>query len=110
MTDRDDVWVPEACRLPAVERPLRVTEFDELFATGLRRQTRVSPTKLRWSLDPAVEQVARELTTRETACCSFFSFSFSPSGDVLTVEVKVPPAQVAVLDALATRAAERAGR
>ena len=26
-------WVPEACTLPTVEQPVRVAEFDELFAT-----------------------------------------------------------------------------
>ncbi|WP_245718914.1 hypothetical protein [Micromonospora rhizosphaerae] len=41
---RDDDWVPEACTLPTAERPLRVAEFDELFATALRGQTRLSPT------------------------------------------------------------------
>jgi hypothetical protein len=29
-------WVPEACTLPTVEQPLRVAEFDDLFATALR--------------------------------------------------------------------------
>jgi hypothetical protein len=60
---------------------------------------------LRWSLDPAVEDVARDLTARETECCSFFTFTFSSPGEVLTVDVEVTPAQVAVLDALARRAA-----
>ena len=30
-----EVWVPEACTLPTVEQPLRLAEFDSLFATGL---------------------------------------------------------------------------
>ena len=96
--------MPEACTLPTVDRPLRLKEFDDLFATRLRGLSRVSPTVLRWSLDPAIEEVARDLTARETECCSFFSFTFSSPGEVLTVDVEVPPAQVAVLDALATRA------
>lgn len=105
MTDIDEVWVAEACTLPTVDQPLRLSEFDELFATSLRGLSRVSPTVLRWSLDPADEEVARDLTARETECCSFFSFTFSSPGDVLTVDVDVPEAQVAVLDALASRAA-----
>ena len=105
MTDLNEVWVPEACTLPTVDQPLRLKEFDDLFATSLRGLTRVSPTMLRWSLDPAAEGVARDLTARETECCLFFSFTFSPADDVLTVDVEVPPAQVAVLNALATRAA-----
>lgn len=105
MTDIDEVWVPQACTLPTVDRPLRLSEFDDLLATSLRGLSRVSPTVLRWSLDPAAEEVARDLTQRETECCSFFSFTFSSPADVLNVEVEVPPAHVAVLDALATRAA-----
>ena len=37
-------WVPEACTLPTVEQPLRVAEFDELFATAVRPVERVDLT------------------------------------------------------------------
>jgi hypothetical protein len=33
MTSDDRVWVPQACTLPTVERPLRLAEFNDLFAT-----------------------------------------------------------------------------
>lgn len=102
--------MPEACTLPTVDRPLRLSEFDELFAASLRGLSRVSPTVLRWSLDPAAEEVARDLTAKGIECCSFFSFTFSSQGEMLTVDVEVPPAQVAVLDGLATRAAEMGRR
>ena len=45
-------WVPEACTLPTVEQPLRLIEFDELFATALWGQARIGRAVLRWSLDP----------------------------------------------------------
>jgi hypothetical protein len=61
-------------------------------------------------LDPAAEAVARDLTARETACCSFFRFSFTPGGDTLRLDVEVPETQVEVLDALAARAAGRVPR
>jgi hypothetical protein len=32
---------------------------------------------LRRRLDPASETTARDLAGRETACCSFFSFTFA---------------------------------
>ena len=105
MTDLGDVWVPEACILPTVDRPLRLAEFDDLFGAGLMAQTRVSPHVLRWSLDPQVEDVARNLTARETQCCSFFTFTFTPGFEALHVDIEVPAAQVKVLDALAARAA-----
>jgi hypothetical protein len=97
----DEVWVPEACTLPTVERPGRVAAFDGLLAEGLRRQERVGPTVLRWLLDPAVEGRARELAAREQDCCAFFDFAFAPSEDGLVVEVRVPDAYAPVLDGLA---------
>jgi hypothetical protein len=84
-----------------------LAEFDEMFATALREQSRPEPTRLRWRLDPDAEARTRELIARESACCEFFTFSFGTGGDGgLTLEVRVPPAQVEVLDALAARAAQ----
>lgn len=105
MTSDDQVWVPEACTLPTVERPLRLAEFDDLFATALRGQQRLSATALRWRLDPAAEATARDLTGRESSCCSFFSFTVARDGDAVRLDVEVPGAHVEVLDALAGRAA-----
>ena len=107
MTTNDEVWVPAACTLPAVERPLRLAEFDDLFATAVRGQRRLSPTRLRWRLDPATEKAARDLTGRETACCSFFTFTFACADGAVRLDVQVPDAHVDVLDALADRAAAR---
>ena len=105
MTGDDQAWVPEACTLPTVERPLRLAEFDDLFATALLEQQRLSPTQLMWRLDRAAETVARDLTARESSCCSFFSFTFVPDEGAARLDVQVPAAQVEVLDALADRAA-----
>ena len=105
----DEVPVPGACTLPTAERPLRLAEFDDLFATALRGQQRLSPTRLRWRLDPVAEQAARELAGRESECCSFFSFTFAPAGGAVHLDVAVPEAHAGVLDALADRAAARIG-
>jgi hypothetical protein len=99
----------DMCTLPAAERPVRQTEFDDLFATAVRGQERLSPTRLRWRLDPAAEPTARDLTARETACCSFFTFTFAPADGAVLVDVEVPAAHVEVLDALADRAASGIG-
>lgn len=107
MTTDDRTWVPDACTLPSVQRPLRLAEFDDLFTTALREQQRLSPTHLRWHLDPAAETTARDLTGREISCCSFFSFTIAGYAGVLRLDVQVPPAHVDVLDALAQRAAAR---
>jgi hypothetical protein len=46
----------------------------------------------------------RDLTTRETACCSFFSFTIRPGTSALRLDVRVPAHYVEVLDGLAARA------
>jgi hypothetical protein len=97
-------WVPDVCTLPTAERPLRVGEFDSLFARGLRDVERSAPTELRLTLDSAVEATARDLVARETACCSFFGFAFSSDDGRLLLKVSVPQAHIDVLDGLAARA------
>lgn len=106
MTDSTGgTWVPDACTLPTAEQPLRVAEFDELFSWALRDVTRVAPTTLRLGLDQAAQPTARELTARESECCSFFTFGFVPADDrTFTLEISVPPAHTDVLDALAAQA------
>jgi hypothetical protein len=105
MTTNDQAWAPEACTLPMAQRPVRAAEFDELFATALRGQQRLAPTLLRWELDPAAEPAARELASRETECCSFFTFTVTTAADGVRVDIEVPPSSAGVLDALAERAA-----
>ncbi|MEW2381839.1 hypothetical protein AB0873_07080 [Micromonospora sp. NPDC047707] len=103
----DDAWVPDACTLPTVERPLRLAEFDQFFAAAVRGVDRPSAQHLRLRLDGAaqVEETARDLTAREASCCSFFAFDLSRSGpEALALDVRVPAAHVDVLDALAERA------
>jgi hypothetical protein len=107
MTTNDDVFVPGACTLPNAERPLRLAEFDDLFVTALRAQQRLSPTRLRWQMDPNAELTARDLADRESRCCSFFAFTFTSVDGAVQLEVEVPEASVDVLDALAERAAAR---
>ena len=103
-------WAPAECTLPTEERPLRVAEFDELFASALRRLERVGPTHLRLLLEGGarVEETVRDLTARETTCCSFFSFGLTPGAEGLTLDIEVPAVHARVLDGLAARAIEAA--
>ncbi|WP_446210303.1 hypothetical protein [Micromonospora sp. IBSANI012] len=103
----DDSWVPDVCTLPTAERPLRLAEFDQFFRDAVRGADRLSTQHLRLHLDGAeqVEETARDLTARESSCCSFFAFDIARrSPDSLTLDVRVPTAHVDVLDALAERA------
>jgi hypothetical protein len=107
--DGDD-WVPVACTLPAAEQPLRMREFDELFAQALVGVDRLAPTILRLSLagGKPVAARARNLTARESECCAFFTFTVTVGEAGVKIDVTVPAAQMAVLEALAERAARPA--
>lgn len=104
-------WVPEACTLPTAQVPLRVAEFDDLFARTLRHVQRLDAATLRLVLTggATTEAVARELTERETRCCSFFDFTLDRRGEQVELEVRVPPEYAEVLDGLAARGANRVG-
>jgi hypothetical protein len=111
-------WVPvDACTLPTADRPLRVAEFDELFATSLRGIERPAHggTRARLLLagDETLPARVRRLVAAETSCCSFFSFTLAPVGTeadleqgqaTVALEIEVPAARTDVLDALLDRA------
>lgn len=104
-------WVPVACTLPTVERPLRRREFDDLFAHHVIGVTRDAPNRIRLGLraDPAAAARAADLAVRETGCCSFFTFTLSISDGRVSLAVEATPAHQAVLAALASRAESRLG-
>ncbi|NJP30239.1 hypothetical protein FLW53_39825 [Microbispora sp. SCL1-1] len=99
-------WAPSACTLPTVGRPLRLAEFDALFAEAVQAVRRPGRELLRLELAFSPEHAARaaELTARETGCCSFFTFTLTIADGGLALEVAVPLAQTEVLDALQARA------
>ena len=100
--------VADACTLPTEQVPLRVAEFDELFATALRSLQRPEPRWLRLGLDPAprVAATTADLVARETQCCSFFDFALQRSDEgQLWLDVRVPAGREPILDAIARQAA-----
>ena len=101
--DETSDWVPESCSLPSVEQPLRVAEFDRLFAQSVRRSTRISSTRLDLVVAPAAEATARDLAAREARCCSFFHFEFASMGSDVVMRIGVPESRTDVLDALDAR-------
>ncbi|UAK31731.1 hypothetical protein K8O92_28920 [Nocardia asteroides] len=95
--------VPDSCTLPTAEQPVRVAEFDRFFAEFVRRARQPTRTRLDLLLDADAEPTARDLAARESACCSFFAFTFDSTIDGLVMRIEVPGNQVEVLDALAVR-------
>lgn len=98
----------DACTLPTAERPLRLAEFDALFRDAVREVADLSPTRARLRLagPPGLAATVRDLTARETECCSFFTFTVEPAGGGVTLGIEVPPAYADVLAALTGRARE----
>ncbi|MFP8959163.1 hypothetical protein ACLIYP_01120 [Streptomyces nanhaiensis] len=108
----DLAWVPQSCTLPTEERPLRVAQWDALFAERLAAVTRPQPLTLRLELADApgaVDQV-RNLAGREGGCCSFFTFTVAPGEDGIVLEVSVDAVHEPVLDALTVRAGAQVPR
>ncbi|MGH3980460.1 MAG: thioredoxin family protein [Pseudonocardiaceae bacterium] len=107
-SDRLAGWVPvDACTLPTVDQPFRVTEFEQLFSEALRRVERRGKGWLRLQLhgDGATRDRARDLVERESECCSFFEFELrdagpGPDGLDLVIDVRVPVERQGVLDGL----------
>lgn len=118
------------CTLPSADQPLRVAEFDTVVAEAVQQVEVVSSTTTRLTLEgpPGLGARVRDLTERESACCSFFAFSVSAApaasvasvdsvdsvasdraDEVLSLVITVQPRHAAVLAALTARAAALAG-
>jgi len=103
--EHQELLTTDACTLPTAERPLRLAEFEELFADHLTDLSWVGD-RLRLSLaggDRLREHVA-DLAARESACCSFFDFTLSGPTDAVVLDVGVPDQRREILDALAALA------
>ena len=109
----DPAWVDvAACTLPTAERPLRLAEFDDLFATSLHSIERTGATAVRMLLagGAGLADRTQALADAESTCCSFFTFDVTPlEGERVAFDVSVPAANVAVLDGLVGRAAAALG-
>lgn len=104
--------IPEACTLPTAERPGRVAELEELLTTAVVRAERVDPGTLRLLLRPESVERVREMTERESRCCSFFGFDVAPADggdDGAALTITVPAEHTGVLDALTARPDARPG-
>jgi hypothetical protein len=103
----DDLMTTDACTLPTADRPLRLAEFDDLFAGALQGLEHDDVRAcLRLTGDAGLRERVRDLARRETACCSFFTFVVEGTADAVTLDVSVPPEHSDILAALVGRATE----
>ncbi|HEX5967043.1 MAG TPA: hypothetical protein VFY88_01095 [Intrasporangium sp.] len=99
------IRVAEACTLPTAERPTRSAEWGSLFREVLATESLGAQRgRLVFHEDAALETRVRDLASKETSCCSFFTFEFGAGVDAagagtMTLDVRVPPSQSAVLEA-----------
>ena len=101
----------EACTLPSVDRPLRVADFDALFAAHLVRAERTAPTGARLVMagGAGVADRVQRLADAESSCCSFFDFTVTDDGGEVVLAVTVPSTYADVLAGLVSRAAAALG-
>ncbi len=91
--------------MPAAERPLRLAEFDTLFAEAVVSVEREGDTtRLRLSGAEGLRDRVLDLTRRESRCCSFFDFSVEGDDQDLDLVISVPKQHHDVLAALTERA------
>jgi hypothetical protein len=91
--------------MPTSERPLRLAEFDSLFASSARRVTRDEHrVRIHLEGDSTLRERVRDLADRETACCSFFTFAIEGPSSAVVMDISVPESRREILDALADRA------
>src|SRR5215210_5029423 len=107
MEDLMTTMTTSACTLPTVERPLRLAEFDELFRGSV---TAVKPgaitARLTLAGSSGLLDRVQDLTARESACCSFFTFTITGDDRGVVLEINVPRERATILHALAARAVE----
>jgi hypothetical protein len=97
----------DACTLPTGERPLRLAEFDDLFATILQSIERSDNAHARLLLagDEALVERTQRLAQAENSGCSLFTFAVSAlEGGLVAFDVEAPPAYADVLAGLVARA------
>lgn len=103
----ENLLTTDACTMPPAERPLRLAEFDALFATSVCSvRRRAYDVRVQLTGTEELLERVRDLTARETSCCSFFTFTIEGSDRDLTLDISVPPVRQEILDALAERARE----
>jgi hypothetical protein len=103
--DIDLDLVPEACTLPTADQPLRLAEFDRLFASASAAVERRGPqtARINFPPEPDIAAQAADLVVRETRCCSFFTFALTATGGALHLDVTVPESQITVLESVLGR-------
>ncbi|MGH3547323.1 MAG: hypothetical protein ACRDQU_04185 [Pseudonocardiaceae bacterium] len=94
--------VPSSCTLPSAEHPVRIAEFEALFARALSsRWVSDQNLRVRFADTGTTAVTVRDLAARESACCSFFEFAVTGGDGRVVLDVVVPAGRSEILDGLA---------
>ena len=104
----DELLTTADCTMPTAGRPLRLAEFDALFASVTAVHHEGTVTRLHLGGGPGLADRVRDLTDRESQCCSFFTFTVTGSDTEVDLEIEVPPQHRSIGAAIAARASELA--
>lgn len=105
----DELATSAGCTLPTAERPLRLAEFDDLFASSAHRiEHEDTSARIDLSGSAGLADRVRDLTERETSCCAFFTFLVDGTDQDLRLSIEVPTDRRDVLAAMVARARELA--
>jgi len=101
--------IPHSCTLPTAKRPVRLAEFDTLLGSATSAE-RDDATHLTFHFDAVdgLEAQARDLTARESSCCSFFDFTVTKDAGQVTVGIRVTDQHASILDSLQSRTGQPA--
>jgi DNA-binding transcriptional MerR regulator len=83
---------PVACTLDAGAMQDRIGDWQTLLARGTGRTPIPGGWAIRFDTDPELAADLARLATAEQACCGFFDFTISVTGDGLRLEVRAPAA------------------
>lgn len=100
VTDTSEpVPVPVTCTLDADEMPVRLREWRDLVSHVVHRAVIDGGTRLDLDATTPLDQLAL-LVEAEQRCCSFFAFTITVDSRGVALEVRAPPAGLAMLDTL----------
>jgi hypothetical protein len=87
------------CTLAADDARERFAEYDRLLAAAYVGRERAGA-GMRWWLraEPGVAEWARDLATREMACCAFLTIAVTEEGDRVRWEMSADSAAQTVVD------------
>ena len=95
-----------ACTLPTVDRPLRLAEFDALFALVQSIEYDGLVARMHFSGLPTLHDQIVDLTRRESHCCSFFDFAVDGTASEVDLGITAPAEHAEIVAALVARAQE----